>query len=46
MQEQTENGDEEEEEQEVLAGTSLHTSLARKESHENLKKQAERMKHI
>jgi organic hydroperoxide reductase OsmC/OhrA len=42
-QEQIENGDEEEE---VLAGTSLHISSARKEAHENLNKQATRMKMI
>jgi hypothetical protein len=42
-QKQIENGDEEEE---VLAGTALHLSSARKEAHENLNKQAKRMKMI
>jgi hypothetical protein len=44
QREQTENGDEEDEE--VLAGTSLHISSARKEAHENLNKQAKRMKMV
>jgi hypothetical protein len=39
-QEQIENG----EEDEVLAGTSLHIFSARKEAHENLNKQAKGMK--
>jgi hypothetical protein len=41
--EQIENGEEEEE---VLAGTFLHISSARKEPHENLNKQAKRIKII
>jgi hypothetical protein len=43
QQEQTENSDEEEE---VLAGTSLHISSARKQANEHLNKQATRMKII
>jgi hypothetical protein len=43
QQEQTENGEEEEE---VVAGTSLRVYSARKEAHENLNKQAKRMKMI
>jgi hypothetical protein len=43
LQEQIENSEEEEE---MVAGTSLHISSARKEAHENMKKQAKRMKII
>jgi hypothetical protein len=43
QQEQIENCEEEEE---VVAGTSLHISSARKEAHEILNKQAKRMKII
>jgi hypothetical protein len=45
-QKQIENGDEEEEQEEVLLGKSLYISSARKEAHENLNKQAKRMKTI
>jgi hypothetical protein len=45
-QEQIENGDEEEEEEKMLACTFLHISSARKEAHKILNKKAKRIKVI